>query len=197
MKNYSILIRHGESESNVKGIVSVDVSAFPLTENGKLQVKKSAEYTRKMNIDHVFSSPVLRARQTSEIISEASGMDYAVDERLNETGVGRFNNSRITEETIANNPEEFEDYEDVKKRMLSILEEKRGNTVFVSHGTPIKAVISSILGIGQKESDGIIIRNASITIVNLEESRILCIGSMGISPRIIEELNQDSRSLHQ
>ena len=34
MKQIAILVRHGESESNIRGLISEDIEGFPLTDNG-------------------------------------------------------------------------------------------------------------------------------------------------------------------
>ena len=69
--SYLVLVRHGQSVWNLEkkftGWVDVD-----LTENGKLEAKKSGELISKNNllIDHYFSSVQLRAKNTLKIIQE-------------------------------------------------------------------------------------------------------------------------------
>ncbi len=62
-----ILIRHGESESNV-GINTRKNS--PLTQRGKKQVEHLAERLKQYGISEIYCSNLIRAEQTAEIISK-------------------------------------------------------------------------------------------------------------------------------
>ncbi|MGC8609643.1 MAG: histidine phosphatase family protein, partial [Thermoplasmata archaeon] len=81
-----IFVRHGESESNIYGIISDDYNRFPLTERGREQAKWTSEQLRSLRFDGIISSPILRAYQTAMIIGEALGMDPIIDERAKESG---------------------------------------------------------------------------------------------------------------
>jgi 2,3-bisphosphoglycerate-dependent phosphoglycerate mutase len=69
--SYLILVRHGQSiwnlEKKFTGWVDVD-----LTENGKLEAKKSGELikSKNINIDIYYSSFQLRAKNTLKLIKE-------------------------------------------------------------------------------------------------------------------------------
>ena len=69
--SYLILVRHGQSVWNLEkkftGWVDVD-----LTENGKLEAKKSGQLIKKeqIEINHYFSSFQLRAKNTLKIIQD-------------------------------------------------------------------------------------------------------------------------------
>ena len=72
--SHLILIRHGQSEWNLQnrftGWVDVD-----LTENGKLEAKKSGDLIKraKIEIDFYYSSLQIRANNTLEIIQNILG----------------------------------------------------------------------------------------------------------------------------
>ena len=61
------IVRHGESYTNVSGRV-MSSTDLPLTERGILQAEAAHKYLKDVKFDHVFSSPLLRARQTAEIV---------------------------------------------------------------------------------------------------------------------------------
>ena len=64
-----ILIRHGQSIGNTKhGFISGRNDPEGLTEKGKMQVIRTAWELRKEKIDAIYLSPVVRARQTAQII---------------------------------------------------------------------------------------------------------------------------------
>lgn len=64
------LARHGENEDNAEGILNGHRDRG-LTEKGKEQAQKLADkiYAERLNFDEIYSSPLIRARQTAEIIA--------------------------------------------------------------------------------------------------------------------------------
>ncbi|MCK4591853.1 class I tRNA ligase family protein, partial [Candidatus Parcubacteria bacterium] len=86
-----ILLRHGESESNVKKVKAGQIDGYPLTQKGIKQVKNATETLKKKKIDIIISSPVLRTKQTAEIISKKLGIKYIKDERIREYDFGSWN----------------------------------------------------------------------------------------------------------
>jgi broad specificity phosphatase PhoE len=63
------LIRHGESEANTLEIISNRDMPHPLTEAGRRQAMALAEKLTGASINHIFTSPILRACETAEIIA--------------------------------------------------------------------------------------------------------------------------------
>ncbi len=92
-ENYSympiklILIRHGESDGNVKrkfsGFQDVD-----LTEKGIWQAKRLARRLEGVQVDSVYCSDLKRARHTAEIIFGDRGKDIVVSPNLREINFG-------------------------------------------------------------------------------------------------------------
>ena len=64
--------RHGETDYNAAGRYcgSTDV---PLNENGLAQARDLARRLARVKFDAVISSPMLRARQTADIVCAARG----------------------------------------------------------------------------------------------------------------------------
>ena len=70
--NRAVLIRHGESEANILRIVDDDVAAkYHLTDIGKGQINYALTQLKKLKLDKVVSSPILRARESADIIAQA------------------------------------------------------------------------------------------------------------------------------
>ncbi|MFT7328310.1 MAG: isoleucyl-tRNA synthetase [Crocinitomicaceae bacterium] len=148
-------LRHGESESNVQGIInSVLGTPNPLTELGKKQVTDSLSEIPK-DIDYIFVSPIQRTQETAQIIKDHFGLNdeqYITDERLTETHLGLQWEGKKWED--AHNQEYFgsnanfidlklsedsESINDVYKRSMDFmfeLEQKYKNKkiLIVSHG---------------------------------------------------------------
>ena len=62
-------VRHGESEANVRRVFSSrDPKRHPLTVRGREQAQERAEDLKRVHLDRAFSSDLLRAVQTMEIL---------------------------------------------------------------------------------------------------------------------------------
>lgn len=87
MKIY--VVRHGQTEWNVlkKMQGSADI---PLNEKGIDQAKQTKQNLNNINLDIVFCSPLIRAKQTAEIIIEGRDLNIVYDERLRERNYGEF-----------------------------------------------------------------------------------------------------------
>ncbi len=96
--NRYTLMRHGEAENNARGIVSYrKEDAYHLTERGKEQVKASAS-KMKDGFDLIIASPLLRTRETAELVAEELRMDKSeivYDDRIAEVNTGDFNGCSI------------------------------------------------------------------------------------------------------
>lgn len=99
MENQYFITRHGESRKNVKNIAASWPEKFysPLTEKGEKQVKKAAKKLKKSKVNLIFSSDLLRAKQTAEIIGKELGIKPKFDKGLREVGVGIFNGKPLKE----------------------------------------------------------------------------------------------------
>ena len=61
-----LFTRHGESEANVEGIISNRDLPHRLTVVGIAQAEALAERLGDFDVRMIFSSPILRARETAE-----------------------------------------------------------------------------------------------------------------------------------
>lgn len=160
--NKYILIRHGEAENNTKGILSSwpEKSKFHLTLKGRTVVEKLAKKLIKRKIDIIFSSDLLRTKETSAILKEKLSVPVIFDERLREINVGKFNGSNIKEyqnffaekiEKFTKAPEEGETLTDLRTRVFEFISEMEkkysGKTIaIVSHEDPLWLLASAMQG---------------------------------------------------
>jgi broad specificity phosphatase PhoE len=76
-------VRHGEV-SNPQQILYARLPRFQLSEAGKLQAKNVAEALSRQPLAAVFSSPLLRARQTAELVAAPHSLSIHISTLLNE-----------------------------------------------------------------------------------------------------------------
>lgn len=81
--------RHGQTAWNVENIVCGSTD-LPLNEIGKTQARETAALLQNVAFDRVFCSPLLRARQTAEIICQGRDIPLTIDPRLREQDYGVY-----------------------------------------------------------------------------------------------------------
>ncbi|NHJ50022.1 MAG: histidine phosphatase family protein [Asgard group archaeon] len=95
-----VLIRHGQSEGNIIPVIQGQMD-YPLTEKGVIQAHKAGKDLKETySIDKIYSSDLLRATQTAEII--ASYFDIAeiiLTEKLRELHFGIYQDRKSMELT--------------------------------------------------------------------------------------------------
>jgi probable phosphoglycerate mutase len=101
--------RHGESEANIQHVISNRVSPFGLTELGRRQAQSLAETLSDIPIAAIFSSPVLRAKETADIVSRYFYLPYQVTEALREYDCG-YLEGRSDEESWKQHRKYYEDW---------------------------------------------------------------------------------------
>jgi len=151
MKLY--FVRHGESEANTRHVISNRESPFGLTELGKQQARILAENLKNVPFTALYSSPILRARETAEILSLSFHLHYQVTEALREYDCGileeksdeeswrlhrEFYDSWTLHHHHSNKPEGGECFVDIKNRFLPFINslERDGDDhiLLIGHG---------------------------------------------------------------
>jgi probable phosphoglycerate mutase len=82
------LLRHGESESNSNSIFAAKKVDLPLTQLGIQQAVLQARRLKNAGFVEIFSSPLLRARHTAEIVGRSCGISSVIADELSEVDVG-------------------------------------------------------------------------------------------------------------
>jgi broad specificity phosphatase PhoE len=156
------LLRHGEVE-NPKGVIYGRIPGFGLSEDGRMMAKAAADYLAERDVVAIFTSPLERARETAEPLSERFRLDPIVDDRLIEPwnhfeglvfGVGDGSLKRLEHWWYLRNPFRpswGEQYRLVAARMLAAMGDARDaarghEAVCVSHQLPIWVTRRSVEG---------------------------------------------------
>jgi alpha-ribazole phosphatase len=98
-----ILIRHGETNANLGRRYTGHLDV-PLNTRGQLQAKALADRLQPRPIDWIYSSDLMRARQTAEILRKATGLEVHLDRRLREIHLGEWEGS-LFEDIRVSQPE--------------------------------------------------------------------------------------------
>lgn len=94
-----ILIRHGETDWNRQGLIQGQTDN-PLNELGMSQAKAAAPLFQNTRIDAIIASPMIRARQTAELLATEIGYDcddILFDSRIIERDFGAANGKHVSE----------------------------------------------------------------------------------------------------
>lgn len=163
------LIRHGEAEHNVLDVASSypEKKKYHLTTRGREQVILVAEMLAREDIDVIFFSPLLRTRETAEMIAKKTGAPLIEDMRLREPGYGMFEGGSWSS-LVAKYPpprrrlttdgtDGVESFETVWERMISfrdfIFSNCRGKKIaVVSHGDVLQMLHGLLIGLTPEES---------------------------------------------
>lgn len=97
--NRVYLVRHGENPANLTAEFSCRKIDYALTPKGVLQAQQTAAYFKGMAIHEIYSSPLIRARQTAAILAEALDLQVTVIEDFREVNVGDFEDRPPTQAT--------------------------------------------------------------------------------------------------
>jgi broad specificity phosphatase PhoE len=81
-------VRHGQSEANVLQVISNRGLEHGLTEPGRAQVSSLARRLAGLPFARLYSSPLLRAVQTAEMLSSELGLPFETKDALREFDCG-------------------------------------------------------------------------------------------------------------
>lgn len=95
-KNFYIF-RHGESTYNIQGLIQGHTNNSVLTETGIAQAHQTGKKLTHRSIDILISSPLKRARQTSEIVASHIKVPIIYDDNFIEVNVGIIEGMHYTE----------------------------------------------------------------------------------------------------
>lgn len=156
MKLY--LVRHGQTDFNL-GNVTQGVSDIPLNETGKAQARELAQKLKGKKFDAYYVSPLTRARQTAEIITDGEA-DFVVEDLLKERNFGDLEGKKVDWSEIGDifdrrinlNSHGMESIKDLlarAKKFLDKLKSEHGDSeeiLVVAHGGLLRALHFNIVG---------------------------------------------------
>lgn len=195
MSTILIFVRHGESEGNKGSRFNGNLN-LPLTDRGRKQAQRTAEFLDKYKIDKIYASDLSRALETAEIIAKRQNIDVIESQALREIFGGDFE-GQVYDDLRKKFPVEFGTWlndlgncrcpngESIREllhrfnaEVIHIATENKDKTVLIgTHAMPIR-VMSTIWN--KKDITEIrdfdFVRNASVTVVDytdIEEPVVL------------------------
>jgi len=193
-----VLVRHGLSSFNAKGLIQGRTDDSVLTDKGYEQAFKAGEVLSKINFDKIYSSPLKRAAETANTITKCLNGENNIiyDKNLLEVDLSSWSGLTISE-IKDNYPEVYpvwkhdpenltlkksdgksyqpiqELFEQANKFIDDILKiyigKKNTNILIIGHNAILRCLILSLMGKPKKGFRKIRLENASISILNLYE----------------------------
>lgn len=172
-RNSFTIMRHGEAESNILGVISSrDLNAHGLTEVGRGEVQASiTNHKAKLNaegkkITKIFASDFRRTRETAEYTAEILGIpkeNIIFDQRLRECLAGGMEGKTLlwaehwalfksrNEKMFMRAPSGGESIFDIKTRATEFMYEidathKDEDILIITHGLPLRMIAHTALG---------------------------------------------------
>ncbi len=161
------LMRHGETPWNQQRKLQGQ-SDIPLNEYGKELAQMTRTGMEKIPIDAIYCSPLIRTKETAEIMASKREVSVQIDERLIEIGFGLGEGALIDEiheddtsplYDFLHRPDQFipmeggESFAQVEKRCRSFMEEvllplegKKEHVLLVTHGAFLRVFIGCVQG---------------------------------------------------
>ncbi|MFI0778390.1 histidine phosphatase family protein [Streptomyces sp. NPDC021212] len=92
-----LLVRHGQTTSNVRHALDTDMPGAELTALGQQQAERLVERLAAERIDALYASPLRRAQQTAAPLARERGLDVVVREGVRELIAGDLEMREDTE----------------------------------------------------------------------------------------------------
>jgi probable phosphoglycerate mutase len=159
------MVRHGQTAASRENRFSGSLDP-PLTPVGEAMAEAFARAHAPLTWDAIYTSPMLRTRQTAEALSRLTGVAVTVDDGLKEIEYGEWEGLR-QDEVKAQWPEAFEYWASdvasrgtpggetafhVAARAMRVVEairsrHQRGNVMLVSHKATLRVITCALLGL--------------------------------------------------
>jgi len=184
-----LLVRHGRTAANARGVLAGRTAGVGLDEVGRQQAARTAERLAAVTLTAVVSSPLQRCRQTARLIVERQAGYPAtpIDRGLTEADYGDWQGRPISELTresmwsvVQNRPSTAvfpggESMTEMQARALAAI--RRYDEAFgpdavwaaVTHSDIIKSVLADAQGMHLDQFQRIAVAPASVSIVRYDE----------------------------
>ncbi|MCA9917159.1 MAG: MSMEG_4193 family putative phosphomutase [Anaerolineales bacterium] len=189
-----VLVRHGENDWVKKHRLAGWIEGIHLNETGRQQAAAAAERLASLPIKALYSSPVLRCRETAEFIATSQNLNVTLLDGVGEVRYGEWEGKKVKK--LAKKKEWFtvqffpsrmkfpggEALRQVQARGVEALEalaeqyDEHDIITVVSHADLIKLVLAYYLGVHIDLFQRIIIAPASVSVLHLSKNGMVRVG---------------------
>lgn len=178
-----VLVRHGQTDYNVKHLLPGQLPGIPLNEEGMHEAQATAVALRDLPLAAIVASPLERTMETAGYINDGRGLEIRQDRDLLDTDYGRFSGQCydvldkndpawkrfVTQPLRA--PKGVESFVNVQKRAVRAAERWRhaqdaGEWIaLVTHADLVKMIVAHYIGIPLEHVPLINMDNASASLL--------------------------------
>lgn len=196
-----LVVRHGATEANLRRPYILQGRSLngELSEVGREQVRLAREFLSSFPVNQVYSSPMLRARQTAELIAEPHGLPVQTVEDIIEVDVGEWES--LSWDVIEQRDPEYyarfmaqpdqipykggESYRDVRDRVVpafrSLAARHPGEMlVVVAHNVVNRALLAETLQLDLRYAKDLKQNNACVNILRYRQDQLDLLTMNGI-----------------
>lgn len=164
-----LLIRHGETDWNNKGIIQGQID-IPLNKKGEKQAKACAIALKNKNYDLIISSPLSRALSTAHIINRLLNLPLIIEDAFKERSFGTAEGMSLTELNQAYPDRIYPEMEarlNLNRRVIKAINHilktyPNKKVILVAHGAVLNSLLSTVTN-HQQGSTITTLKNASFT----------------------------------
>ncbi len=200
MKQTLLIIRHGQTTWNVEHRLPGQLPGVALNETGRQQAERLAEALSVLPISAIISSPLERAYVTATYLGQKRELTIQLEPDLMDTNIGAWAgeviqdlakkdpawSAFVRDPTVA--PEGVETFPQVQQRAVAAVEHWRTQEgigaypAFVAHADVVKLLIAHYTGLEARRAGSLMIDNASVSLIELEDEQPPRVLSIGWSP---------------
>jgi probable phosphoglycerate mutase len=175
------LLRHAQSEANLRGVLAGPDNSVNLSDRGRKQSVKVSKHLQNINFQEIYCSPISRCMQTIQpLLGSKPSIQVVPEVKIQEMNYGQWNGKDLKAlskkrdwQSIQSAPSKFtfpdgESFNQLRRRVSSFLSEisdKDGPLLVVSHGDVIKMILACTLDLPTDKFQNFVIEPASISIV--------------------------------
>lgn len=187
------LVRHGRSTANTAGVLAGRSDGVELDERGREQAIAAGVRLTGVPLVSAVVSPILRCRQTAELMLAGHDVLTEIDDRLTECDYGDWTNKTLKDlagedlwRTVQRQPSAAifpggEAMTTMSARAVAAVREwdrtlaarhgDRAVWLAVSHGDVIKAILADALGMHLDSFQRIMVDPASVSVIHYTDAR--------------------------
>lgn len=178
-----VLVRHGQTDYNVKHLLPGQLPGIPLNEEGRAEAQATAAAIRELPLTTIVASPLERTMETAGYVNQGRDLPIQQDRDLLDTDYGRFSGkcwddldasdrvwkSFVTDPMHA--PKGVESFAKVRERAVRAAERWRNQAdageyvALVTHADLVKMIVAHYLGIPLARVPLVNMDNAAVSLL--------------------------------